>query len=105
MEQGVHILESVDLDQAVLRLLQVTAVPMRSVYSESLILQEEVEEPIVNICLERECSEHSQALSRRFDLLGTDCSILHTLAAKCDCISDFSFMLSISVWSSWISAL
>ena len=36
--------------------------------------------------------------------LGTDCSILHMLAAKCECISDFSFMLSISVWSSCISA-
>ena len=30
-------------------------------------------------------------------LFGNECSSLHMLAAKCDCISDFSRVLSISV--------
>ena len=93
MEQGVHILESVDLGQAVLGLLQVTAIPMRSVYSESLVLQEgSIEKRRELLAGERVFRTFSG--SDPTLLLGTDCSILHMLAAKCDCISDFSFMLS-----------
>ena len=86
MEQGEHILELMDWDQAVPGLRQVTVIPMMSVYSEFLALQGE---SIENLCLEKGCSGHCQARIPTL-LLGTDCSILHMLAAKCDCISDFS---------------
>ena len=58
MELSEHILELMDLDQTALGLQQVTVIPMMSVDSEFLVLQEG---SIEGLCLEIECSGHSQA--------------------------------------------
>ena len=84
MEKGEHTLESADLDQVGLGLLQVTATLMRSVYSESLVHQEV---SIESICLEIVLRTFSGSDSTL--LLGTECSSLHMLAAKCESSQTF----------------
>ena len=99
MEGVEHTLVSVGLDR--LELLLVTVVPTMLVCSVSLAREEE---SIERFCREREYSEHSLVQSRQFD------SVLSAQSCTCsppDATSSQTslLILSISVWSSWISAL
>ena len=94
MDRGERVLEFVDWGQAVLELLQVTAILMMSVCSESLVTSSAGRihrEDLPGESVFRTFSGSDSTL-----LLGTDCSILHMLAAKRDFVADFSFKLSIS---------
>ena len=97
MEGVEHTLVFVDLDQVGLELLLAIVVRTMLVCSVSLVHEGGSTE---RFCLERERVFKTFSVSDSTVLPGVTCSSLHIFAAMCDFISDFSFILSISVWSS-----
>ena len=92
MDWHEHIPELVGLDRIALECPLETVILTILACLESQALSEESIERFYPEIVFKTLSDSDSTLR-----LGTDCSSLHILAAKCDCISDFSFTLSISV--------